>query len=177
MVEAHDVPGGYAHSFKMGEYNFCAQIHYIWGCEPGGVIHGFLSKLKIEQKIKFKPYARSGYDHITLPTGKTVKIPCGFEKLAQNIDRLNPGEGAKIRKFTKILTQIRTEMALAPVTSANWEKYLIIRPLRFKTILKYSKRTLQDVYDECDLSMESQAVLSGNAGNFGSPRELPRVSL
>ena len=31
MLEAHDIPGGYAHTFKRGEYSFCAQIHYIWG--------------------------------------------------------------------------------------------------------------------------------------------------
>ncbi|MBI3632925.1 MAG: NAD(P)-binding protein [Candidatus Vogelbacteria bacterium] len=42
MLEAHDVPGGYAHSFKYptkyGEFSFCAQVHYIWGCGPGGLI-------------------------------------------------------------------------------------------------------------------------------------------
>jgi len=35
MLEAHDIPGGYAQNFKMGDYYFCAQIHYIWGVWKG----------------------------------------------------------------------------------------------------------------------------------------------
>ena len=34
FIEAHDVPGGYAHTFRMKDYYFCAQVHYIWGL-PG----------------------------------------------------------------------------------------------------------------------------------------------
>src|SRR5436190_22174652 len=35
MLEAHDQPGGYVHTFSYGEFSFCAQIHYIWGCGEG----------------------------------------------------------------------------------------------------------------------------------------------
>jgi phytoene dehydrogenase-like protein len=31
VLEAHDQPGGYAHTFAMGNYRFCAQVHYIFG--------------------------------------------------------------------------------------------------------------------------------------------------
>jgi phytoene dehydrogenase-like protein len=36
LLEAHDIPGGYAQTFHTGEYHFCGQVHYIWGCAPGG---------------------------------------------------------------------------------------------------------------------------------------------
>ena len=29
MLEAHDRPGGFAHTFRMGDYQFCAQVHYV----------------------------------------------------------------------------------------------------------------------------------------------------
>ena len=38
MLEAHDKPGGYAHTFKMNDFSFCAQVHYIWGCGVGQAI-------------------------------------------------------------------------------------------------------------------------------------------
>ena len=35
VVDAHDTPGGYAHTFAMGAYRFCAQVHYIFSCGEG----------------------------------------------------------------------------------------------------------------------------------------------
>ena len=35
VLEAHDVPGGYAHTFTVGKYRFCAQVHYVFGCGEG----------------------------------------------------------------------------------------------------------------------------------------------
>ena len=49
MLEAHDIPGGYAQSFKRGEYYFCAQVHYIWSCGPGDKIFEILRKLGLLQ--------------------------------------------------------------------------------------------------------------------------------
>ncbi len=40
---------------------------------------------------------------------------------------------------------------------------------RFLTLLRYRHKTLQQVFDECGLSREAQAVLIANAGNFMCP--------
>src|SRR6185436_8520804 len=45
MLEAHDLPGGYVHTFRYGDFSFCAQIHYIWGCGKGDRVWRFLEKL------------------------------------------------------------------------------------------------------------------------------------
>ena len=45
ILEAHDIPGGYAQSFKWGDCYFWGQVHYIWGCGPGGKIYEFLKKM------------------------------------------------------------------------------------------------------------------------------------
>ena len=53
IAEAHDTPGGYAHTFTMGDYSFCAQVHYIWGCGPG------------RQDLRVPPAHRAGKgDHL-----------------------------------------------------------------------------------------------------------------
>ncbi|MFQ5474639.1 MAG: phytoene desaturase family protein, partial [Candidatus Nanoarchaeia archaeon] len=170
MLEAHDTPGGYAHSFKQGDYHFCAQIHYIWGCYQGGKIIEFLKKIGLEKKIKFNLYDPEGYDHVRLPNGKTVKIPMGYDKLAENIDEVSPGQKKNVQKFCRILTKIREEMGRFPLRELRlWEYPLKFR--KFITLIRYRNKTLQDVFDECRLSKEAQAVLSGNAGDFMSPPE------
>src|SRR3989338_5844769 len=53
MLEAHDLPGGYCQTFRAGDYHFCAQVHYIWGCAPGGKIYEFLKHIGLEKDITF----------------------------------------------------------------------------------------------------------------------------
>ena len=42
VLEAHDQPGGYAHSFRMRDFRFCAQVHYVFSCGEGETIHRLL---------------------------------------------------------------------------------------------------------------------------------------
>ncbi|MEN8303001.1 MAG: NAD(P)-binding protein, partial [Campylobacterota bacterium] len=67
MLEAHDVPGGYAHTFERDGYHFCAQVHYIWGCEEGGRVYEFLKQLGLEKDITFELFDKTGYDHMIMP--------------------------------------------------------------------------------------------------------------
>jgi len=30
VVEAHDTPGGYAHTFEVGAFRFCAPVHSLF---------------------------------------------------------------------------------------------------------------------------------------------------
>lgn len=173
MLEAHDKPGGYAHTFNLGEFQFCAQVHYIWGCAPGQVIHQFLKHLGLEKDITFKALAPDGYDQVVLPDGKRIKIPYGFEELTKNIEDAYPGQQERVQKFLSIIEKINHEIAMLPL-NIRWWHYLT-KSYRARTLLKYKNKTLQDVFDVCQLSKESQAILCANAGDLGAPPELLSV--
>jgi len=168
LLEAHDRPGGYAHSFSMAGYWFCAEIHYIWGCAPGGRVYEFLKKIGLENEITFELYNPTGYDHMVMPDNKRVPIPYGFDKLAQQIELAYPGQQEPVRKFTSILEKIRSELRALPERKI---KLLDIATQWYKglTLLRYLKCTLQDVFDECGLSREAQAVLIANMGDMMAP--------
>ncbi len=169
MLEAHDIPGGYVHSFAQGEFFFCAQIHYIWGCGRGQRIWRFLEKLGLEQEILFEPLDPLGYDHVILPDRRRVAIPCGFDRLADNIDAACPGQGPRVRAFTALLEELTREVKALP-SHIRWWEYLS-QGWRFLTLLRYQKKTLQEVFDEFGLSPEAQAILIANSGNFMCPPE------
>jgi all-trans-retinol 13,14-reductase len=170
MLEAHDIPGGYAQNFKAGDYYFCAQVHYIWGCAPGGKIHSFLNKIGLQDDITFELFDKKGYDHMSMPDGKTVNIPYGFDKLVNNIDDVYPGNRKGLEKFVGILKKMRDQMGKMPTSKIGvWD--VLTTFWKVPTIIKYRKATLQDVFDECQLSKEAQAVLCANAGDFMLPPE------
>ncbi len=167
VLEAHDLPGGYVHTFRMGKFHFCAQIHYIWGCGPGEKVASLLDKLGLSGDIRFEPLDPDGYDHVILPDRKRVAIPCGYDRLADNIEAAYPGQGEPVRRFTGILERLSEEVARLPDPIRWWHVPTV--GWRFLTLIRYHRKTLQEVFDECGLSPEAQAVLIANSGNFMCP--------
>ncbi len=168
MLEAHDIPGGYAQSFKWGDFYFCGQVHYIWGCGPGGKIYEFLKKIGLHEDITFGLYDANGYDRVALPDGKIVSIPYGFDRLIENIEAAYPGQRVSLQKFFGIIEQLRAELRRLPERRYHWWEYLT-KGWQYKTLVRYRYKTLQDVFDECHLGKEAQAVLAGDAGDFMLP--------
>ncbi len=170
MLEAHDSPGGFAHTFKMGGYEFCAQVHYVWGCGQGGPVYEFLRKVGLENEITWELLDSDGYDQMIMPDGKRVKIPYGFDRLAQNLEAAYPGQREPVQRFCQILRDIRREMRLLPEGRISWWQ-VVTKALSFPTLMRYRNKTLQQVYDQCGLSREAQAVLIAQAGDFMAPPE------
>lgn len=170
MLEFHDIPGGYAQTFSYGDFEFCAQIHYTWGCAPGGKIYAFLEKLDLEKEVEWELYDKDGYDHMVMPDGQRVKIPYGWDRLVENVEEAYPGQRPHVEKFTRIMARIRSEMRYLPHHNAPLWKYIPALP-RISTLVRYKNKTLQDVFDQCGLSTEAQAVLYANAGDMMSPPE------
>lgn len=172
ILEAHDVPGGYAHTFEMNDFHFCAQVHYIWGCAPGQRVYEFLKKIGLEKDIEFQSYNPESYDVISLPDGKRVGIPYGYEKLIKNVEAAYPGQGEGVKKFIEVIRKISQELAQFPSDNPKWWEYLT-KAHRFMNLIRYRNKTLQNVLDECGVKKEAQGVLSGNSGDFMcAPEEL-----
>lgn len=168
LLEAHDIPGGYLQSFKRGDFHFCAQVHYIWGCGRGGKIYEFLKRIGLENDITFELLDPDGYDHVVLPDGKRVRIPYGFDRLADNIDAVSPGQKQAVLKFCGLITKIREEMGYVPDRDIKWLDYLTTA-FKVPHLLRYRSRTVQDLANECGLNEIAQAVLMADAGDFMLP--------
>lgn len=173
MLEAHDLPGGYCHSFEMGGYEFCAQVHYIWGCGSGGKIYEFLKRIGLENDITFELLDKNGYDRMAMPDGKKVMIPYGWDNLIKNVVAAYPDQQQPMEKFVRAIKQLRKEFQTFPDRALTWRDYL--EAYKYPTIIKYRNATLQDLYNEVGMSKEAQAVLCANAGDFMLPPE--RLSL
>jgi all-trans-retinol 13,14-reductase len=168
LLEAHDVPGGYAHTFFMNDFHFCAQVHYIWGCAPGQPIFEFLRRIGLEEDIKFLPHDPEGYDHMVMPDGKRVKIPYGFDQLITNINSAYPGQEPYLKKFFNVFDKLTEAINLLPLSRLQWWEFLT-QAQHLATLLKYKNKTLQNVFDECHLNRASQAILNANTGDLMCP--------
>ena len=169
IIEAHEFPGGFGHTFEMGKYyKFNAQLHYVWGCGEGQSVNRILKHLELDQKVTFEQYDPRGYDHMKMP-GYSLEITGDSQLLINRLNSLFPDDAANIEQF--ILQVEKTSTALDCLSSAGLNKGLFKLPSAAMTIFQHRKCTLQDVFDEFELPKEAQTLLALQWPDFLLPPE------
>lgn len=166
VVEAHDTPGGYAHTFAVGAYRFCAQVHYIFSCGEGEAVHELLSALGLADEVLFHRLDPEGFDHIVV-AGERYRVPNGLEKYRDRLIKRFPAHASAVRRYFDTIMAIGREMDGLP-QPIRWRD-LATAPLRFPHLLRYQRWTLQQLYDHLQLPARLQTVLAGQAGDYLLP--------
>lgn len=166
VLEAHDTPGGYAHTFAKGRYKFCAQVHYIFGCSPGEPVHEVLRRLGLADTIKFNRLDPEGYDHVVVG-GERVAIPNGLPKYRDQLLRRFPEAARPLRRYFSTIIGLAEEISAIPHELGIRE--LVTAPLRFHRSLRTRNWTLQRLYDHVGMPPLLQAVLAGQSGDYLLP--------
>lgn len=158
ILEAHDCPGGYGHTFVEGNvYRFNAQFHYVWNCSEGRVVHNFLKKLNLHQEITFEKYDHDGYDHNRMP-GYELDIPSDLQILIGRLQTLFPTHTVAIETFIHEIEQIADALDKLPIPLNP--KYLLSNPSSSYHLFKYRNATLQQVFDQFQLPLAAQTLLA-----------------
>ena len=168
VLEAHDTTGGYAHTFSMGKYRFCAQVHYVYGCAPGGAIHALLSKLDLLNEVRFHRLDPEGFDHVVVGSERYA-IPNGLTKFRDQLLFRHPEAARPLRRYFATLMALREELSRMPTGSSLRD--LATAAIRCPRLLRYRTWTLQRFYDHVGMPPLLQAVLAGQSGDYLLPPE------
>ncbi len=168
VLEAHEHPGGYAHTFPMGKWHFCAQAHYIFHCDAERTIGRFLKAVGLDAEVRFRRLSPEGFDHIVV-AGERYPVPNGLAQHCERLARRFPAEQSQLRSYFTLLTSVSDELDKLPDEPGvlDW----LTAPFRFPRLIRDRSSTLQDVYDRLRLSPRLQAVLAGQAGDYLLPPE------
>ncbi len=166
VLEAHDTAGGYAHTFGVGAYRFCAQVHYIFNCGEGEAVHTLLARLGLAEEVQFHRLDPEGFDHIVV-AGERYRVCNGLEKYRDRLIGRFPHDARALRRYFDTVAAIGREMDTLP-KPLTWRDYATA-PLRFPHLLRYQKWTLQRLYDHLGLPARLQTVLAGQAGDYLLP--------
>jgi all-trans-retinol 13,14-reductase len=168
LLEAHDALGGYAHTFRMKEYRFCAQVHYIFSCGEGESIHNLLSKLGVVEQVPFLRLDPEGFDHVVV-AGERVRIPNGLTKLLGRLLRRFPEAERPLRRYFEIIAVLAGELDHLDKPATRLSLQAIVAAVRARHVLYYLRWTLQDLYDHLGMPERLQAVLAGQCGDYLLP--------
>ncbi len=169
VLEAHEHPGGYGHTFQMGESaRFNAQLHYVWNCGEGQTVYKVLEYLGLEKEVTFEELDPNGFDRMIIP-GHEVKIPASSNELGRRLTDICPDHGPAIRKFLE--TVERTATGLDCLAGPLSMKNLSVNGIATLKTLTYMNCTLQDVFDKFALPLPAQSLLASQWPDFLLPPE------
>lgn len=167
VLEAHDSLGGYAHTFRMKDYRFCAQVHYIFSCGEGETIHNLLTKLEVAEQVPFVRLDPEGFDHVVV-AGDRVRIPNGLSKFQGRLIRRFPEAEQPLRRYFEIVTTLAGELEQVG-SKVDLSLASLVGAMRARHVLYYLRWTLQQLYDRLRMPPKLQAILAGQCGDYLLP--------
>jgi prolycopene isomerase len=169
VLERHDRPGGYAHSFQRRKYKFDAGVHVISGCESlgggwGALLHDILSLVGTRHTVEF---AKVDPLYGALYPDLRFSAPTGVMEFMDAHARLYPDEARGLKAFFRLLARINQETYHFPPEASSYET--LRDTSRFPVHAQLREATVQGVLDEHLTSPRLKALLSTQWMYLGLP--------
>jgi all-trans-retinol 13,14-reductase len=163
VLEQHDRPGGWTHSFTLSGYRFSPGVHYIGSLEEGGGLRRIYDGLGVSGDLTFCELNPDGYDHIIVGD-KRVDFPKGKENLIERLKSHFPHEAKGIDSYFADLTNMIESLSRI----GNFNKPLQ-SAMSAPTVLKWMRATGADLINAHINDPVLRGVLAGQAGDHGLP--------
>ena len=163
VLEQHDRPGGWTHSFTLEGYRFSPGVHYIGSLGEGGGLRRIYDGLGVSQDLSFVELNPDGYDHIFIGD-KRVDFPKGKDRLIEALKGHFPHEAQGIDSyFNELVGMVE---GLSNLGKLN-------KPLEAAkgagNVLKWMRATGADLINSHVTDPVLRGVLAGQSGDHGMP--------
>ena len=166
VCEQHEVPGGWTHSFTLQGYRFSPGVHYIGDLQPGGRLRQIYEGLGVSQDLEFCEINPDGFDHIIVGNER-FDIPKGRERFAERLKARFPHEAEGIDAYLDAVDALMGNLGrLGQVRGVGDAVGAAGSAL---SVLRWSRRTGQDLIDHFISDQRLKDILGGQAGDHGLP--------
>ncbi|MGA9534125.1 MAG: NAD(P)/FAD-dependent oxidoreductase [Anaerolineales bacterium] len=159
LLEQHEVPGGWMHSFTLDGYRFNTGVHYVGELGPGERLRRIYEGLGVADDLAFTELNPAGYDHILIGD-RRFDIPKGRDAYVARLKEAFPEERGNIDRFFDASTDIF--WLLQRMIDEEWQM-LLKRPRS----LPWFARSGGDLIDHYVEDRTLRAVLKGQSGAHG----------
>ncbi len=166
VLEQHDVPGGWCHSFMLKGQRFSPGVHYIGGMDKGQSTSKLYEGLGVANDLIFFRMNPKGYEHCWIGNER-IDMPAGIDELDKSLSQRFPKEKKRLQKYLTLVRKVSREIQLIPKMSGFWDTITI--PFRTKHMGKYGLFSLKRVIDWHIKDPLLKAVLNVQCGDHGLP--------
>ena len=174
LVERHNLPGGFATSFKRGRFEFEASLHELcgWGKKPGeGSVRRIFEHIGVAGKIEMCDIP-SAYRVITMNDDENMDatMPFGIEAYIDKMEEYVPGSRPSVEHFFALCADIvkTTDFMgeLGGKFNASALKAIRDEHMNFVRVAGYS---VNEVFDALEMPQKARDILSAYWSYLGEP--------
>lgn len=166
VLEQHDVPGGWCHSFMLNGYRFTPGVHYIGSLGEGESSRELYEGLGIANDLTFFKMNESAYEHCWIGDER-IDFPANFDELYTSLAERFPHERKGLKKYLNTVRDVSHEIQLIPKMNGFWDNITI--PWRTRHMGKYGLFSLKTVIDWHIKDPLLKMALNIQCGDHGLP--------
>ncbi|MBQ4915236.1 NAD(P)/FAD-dependent oxidoreductase [Maribacter sp. MMG018] len=144
LLEQHDVPGGWCHSFYLNGHRFTPGVHYIGLLGEGESTSNLYKGLGIANDLVFFKMNPNGYEHVHIGEHR-FDYPSDPKELEERLIKRFPKEKKGIKKYLKYINLASKELHSIPYIKGFWKNLTL--PYRTRHFGRYSLFSLKRVID------------------------------
>jgi phytoene dehydrogenase-like protein len=167
VLEQHELPGGWCHSFDLEGHTFSPGVHYIGELGPGGRMRAVYEGLGVANDLVFLELDRDGFDQVRIGDDFRFHVPAGREEQVRRLSERFPADAAGIRRYYDLVTGLHTELANGLNVRGPWSALTLVQ--RAPTLVRHGFRSLESVLGGLVSDPLARAVLGVQAGDHGMP--------
>ncbi len=169
LLEQHDVPGGWCHSFYLNGHRFTPGVHYIGLLGEGESTSDLYKGLEIANDLVFFRMNPEAYEHVHLGPHR-FDYPDDSEELEKRLIAKFPEEKKGIQKYLKLIRLASEELYSLPYIKGFWQKLTL--PYRTRHFGKYGLFSLRRVINWHVKNPLLRNILNIQCGDHGvQPRK------
>lgn len=164
VLEQHDVPGGWCHSFHLQGQRFSPGVHYIGLVADGESTSALYKGLGAANDLAFFRMNPQGYEHCWIGKEK-IDMPAGMNALYESLSKRFPEEKKRLKKYLTLIRNVSYQIQLIPKMKGFWDNVTIA--FRTRHMGKYGLFSLKRVIDWHIKDPLLKAVLNVQCGDHG----------
>ncbi len=176
VFEQHYLPGGWCHSFPLGDQNFLFSpgVHYIGEIDEGGALRQIYEGLGIANDLQMMQLNPNGFDHLIVGNER-FDVPRGRDVFRRRLHERFPTDKAGIDTYIDTVDQIST--ALRSGARAQRKRDIPALLWRMRNVLRHGLTSVDRFMDHCGMQDPLlRSFLTLQAGDHGmSPDKAPFV--
>jgi all-trans-retinol 13,14-reductase len=166
VLEQHDVPGGWCHSFQLNGHRFSPGVHYIGLIEEGQSTNELYQGLGVANDMVFFRMNTNAYEHCVIGNEK-IDLPAGIDNLIERLSIRFPKEKKQLAKYIRMVQAVSDQVQMIPRMKTFMDHLTIA--YRTRHMGKYGLFSLRRVINWYLKDPLLKAVLNVQCGDHGLP--------
>lgn len=165
LLEQHDVPGGWCHSFYLDGHRFTPGVHYIGLLGEGESTSNLYKGLGIANDLVFFRMNPNAYEHVRIGEHR-FDFPDDPKELEKRLIAKFPKEKKGIQKYLKLIKLASEELYSMPYIKGFWKRLAL--PYKTRHFGRYGLFSLRRVINWHLKDTLLKNILNIQSGDHGA---------